>query len=146
LNTAATTAIAGTATNDDAIAGDLGQIISSTIAAGSAVSLTSPNAANVTSISLTAGDWDVWGNVFIANSGANIQTFFVGINTTSATRASLEYVSGRSSTNVNTNSAAVVPYRRLSIASTTTVYLVADAFFASGTSTAFGGIYARRAR
>jgi hypothetical protein len=53
--------IPGTATNDDAAAGKLGEIISSNIVVGSAVSLTTNTPANITSLSLTAGDWDVWG-------------------------------------------------------------------------------------
>src|SRR5690349_16625741 len=55
------TSLAGTATNDDAAAGKIGEYIESEVLSGSAVSLTTNTAANITSISLTAGDWDVWG-------------------------------------------------------------------------------------
>ena len=49
----------GTTTNNNAAAGDVGQMITATVAAGAAVSISTGAAANVTSISLTAGDWDV---------------------------------------------------------------------------------------
>ena len=55
--------LVGTTTNDNAAAGSVGQLIESTISVGSAVSITSTVGKTITSISLTAGDWDVWGNI-----------------------------------------------------------------------------------
>lgn len=49
----------GTATSDNADAGNVGEYVSSLMAAGSAVALTTATPASMTSISLTAGDWDV---------------------------------------------------------------------------------------
>ena len=51
--------VKGTTTNDSAAAGTVGEEIVSTVIVGSAVSLTTATAATVTSIALTAGDWDV---------------------------------------------------------------------------------------
>src|SRR4029077_4886616 len=49
----------GTATNDNATAGNVGEYIESVIPAGAAIAITSATNTNLTSISLTAGDWDV---------------------------------------------------------------------------------------
>src|SRR5262245_57492548 len=78
-------AIRGTSTNDSAAAGYVGELMESEVLTGSAVSLTNNTAANVTSLSLTAGDWDVWGSVAF-NAVAGTANLVVGaINTTSAT-------------------------------------------------------------
>lgn len=142
----------GTATNDNASAGFVGEYIESIIASGSAVSLTTSTTANVTSISLTAGDWDVEGLVNIIGAATtNFTHRLGGISTTSAT---IDATAGRFNQwanaggevpNVNDNSSPI-PRVRLSLASTTTVYLVARATFTVSTATAWGAINARRVR
>lgn len=146
-----TSGIIGTTTNDSAAAGSVGEFISQTVASGSAVPLTTATAANIASISLTAGDWDVWGNiVFSPNAATTIAQLFAAINTTSATLPtspnggafqSLELTfstGGR-----NDLSAGMT---RISVASTTTVYLIGRASFAVNTMSAYGFIGARRVR
>ncbi len=66
LNGAATpaytrvSATLGTTTNDNAANGDVGEYVEASVTSGSGgISLTTGNAKTVTSISLTAGDWDV---------------------------------------------------------------------------------------
>src|SRR5574337_1898836 len=77
--------ILGTTTNDDAAAGYIGEVISSNIAVGSAVSLSSGTIANITSISLTAGDWDVYGWASSNVAGTTtITQFAAGGSTTTA--------------------------------------------------------------
>lgn len=147
-----TVTIPGTITNDNAAAGKLGEFISSTVLAGALVSLTTATTANVTSISLTAGDWDVWGNIcFAANAATTATVFAGGISLTSATYPTAP---GSGAMAAITNSLApaipgvVMPVGqlRVSIASTTTVYLLASAIFAVNTMGVFGFIGARRAR
>src|SRR5216684_1358028 len=76
----------GTATNDNAAAGKVGEYISSTIATGSSVTLTTNTTANVTSISLTAGDWDVTGAVDFTFGATTSYTNLIGsVSSTSAT-------------------------------------------------------------
>src|SRR5262249_6297435 len=58
--------IVGTTTNDDAPEGNIGELLSSFIASGSAVSLTTGVAANITSILITPGDWDVTANAYFS--------------------------------------------------------------------------------
>jgi hypothetical protein len=145
------TAVKGTNTNNSAAAGYMGEYIESTLAVGSAVSLTSGVTSNVTSISLTAGDWDVSG-IVLMDSGAttNVTRVSGGINSTSAT---IDVTKGY----YNHLQAGYVPgggqFRamplntsRFSLASTTTIYLLALANFTVSTCTAYGTIIARRAR
>lgn len=138
--------IQGTGTNNNSSPGFVGEVISSIILNASAVSVTSTVARNVTSISLTAGDWDIYGNVFF-NVGGNCTALNCWISTTSA-------VAPDPSSIIQTNlSGALIgntgfnaPYTRLSIATTTTVYLSVNSIFTTSTLTASGAIYARRAR
>jgi hypothetical protein len=137
----------GTTTNDNAVAGQVGEFITATVASGSAVALTRATPANVTGISLTSGDWDVRGTIAYMPAGTtSVTNMLGGINTTSAT-------SGADFANYQ---AALVPGAvnpsyatgtvRLSLSATTTVYLVAQAAFTVAAMSAFGFIGARRAR
>lgn len=156
-----TSGIIGTTTNDSAAAGSVGETISSAIASGSAVSMTDNIVANITSISLTAGDWDVSAVAqFTGASGTNVSLLEGGISTTSATLpsqsssnpGSLQFVAYSSnwaafSVNSNTSSPAItIPPARISLASTTTIYLVAFARFTVSTCSAYGYLRARRIR
>jgi hypothetical protein len=142
-----TKGIVGTPTNNNAGAGFVGEFKSSTIVSGSAISLTTTVVANLTSISLTAGDWDVFGNVFFTNTGT-ASSFEIGISTTSATPPNTEFVGILSSAAFDlTGSFAIpAPQQRMSLSGTTTVYMIVRAEFNTGAVTACGGIYARRVR
>ena len=143
--------VQGTNTNDSAAAGYVGEYQESEVLSGSAVSLTTTTAANVTSLSLTAGDWDVCGDVVFSPGGATTVTLLVvGINTVSGT---MPVSPGKGSTHslqipFTTGQAQVMPTgtRRISISSTTTVYLLARADFGASTLSAYGILTARRAR
>lgn len=142
---------AGTTTNDNAAAGHVGEYISSTVLAGSAVSLTTATPQNVTSISLTAGDWNVWGNVTHApNSATSVAAVYGAINTTSGTFPTSMAVGAYFAENFTplTSYGSTKPtgMTRLSLASTTTVYLIAQAIFSINTMSAYGFIGARRVR
>jgi len=141
--------ISGTATNDNADAGVVGQLVSSTVAS-SGISLTDATFANITTISLTAGDWDVSGVVGVT-TGASTTIAYInyGVSTTSATNGALGQVG--SLTTPATIAATIdfvvsAPVTRLSLASTTTVYLVTRVSFAVSTANAYGVIRARRVR
>jgi hypothetical protein len=136
-----TTGIVGTTTNDNAAAGSVGQLISSVIASGSAVTFTSTTVTNLTSISLTAGDWFVYGNI---GAGATTVTNGAGwISTSSATLPDNSLYAFYYATVDSLRFA--VPCVRISIGSTTTVYL-SGRFAGTGTIAVSGGIYARRVR
>jgi hypothetical protein len=143
--------VVGTTTNDNAAAGSVGEFVSSTVLVGSAVALTSTIAANVTSISLTAGDWDVWGNIALSVAGGTTTSVFAGaIHTVSATFPTIpnggaSFVVSYASPAGQSN-ALPVGRQRISIAATTTVYLIVSSTFAVSTSSAYGFIGARRVR
>lgn len=141
--------IKGTGTNNSAQAGSIGEFISSYV--NSLVAMASGTAKDVTSISLTAGDWDITGNIgFLPGATTSITALAGSINTVSATYSdNAQYsfqdyypsiVPGSSTTFYKP-----LPTLRLSLAATTTVYLVARASFAVG---AFyhGGAFIRARR
>lgn len=142
--------ILGTTTNDNAPAGYVGEYVSATVAAGT-VALTTATTANIASISLTPGDWDVSGVVvFTTAATTSVTQAIAGIATTSATL-------GADGTYQRETSAAFVPGAiewmdmaapvvRLSLAAATTVYLVGQSTFTVSTQTAGGVIRARRVR
>ena len=143
--------IVGTTTNNNANAGSVGEFVSSTVLVGSAVTLTTGTTANVTSISLTAGDWDISGNVWTNPAGATIQTLAdAGISTTSASFPSSpgNGASTQLPYTAATGAAIGIPTgkMRLSLSATTTVFLVANVNFSAGTNAAYGFIGARRVR
>ena len=144
----AVTSLYGTNTTGNATPGCVGELVQSAIASGSAVSLTTATTANVTSISLTAGDWDVSGNVNFTGTTATVTGGQAGISTTSATLPTdgTECYDGTITTALSDTSTVTLPRKRISINSTTTVYLEAQKTFSAGTEAAFGSITARRVR
>jgi hypothetical protein len=140
--------IIGTTVADNTTAGDVGEFISSVIASGSAVALTNNVAGNLTSISLTAGDWDVWGNITTVTIGTAAVTFACWLSTTSATVPDVSLISN---TTLTTGTLAVnvgipAPSRRFNVSTSTIVYISAITNASSGNATICGGIYARRRR
>lgn len=134
----------------NAPSGYVGEYISSTLPAGSAVPATTGTPLNVTSISLSAGDWDVTGTLIFTGGTGAISTDTVGwTSTTSATQPTFPNNGGIANLDVTTPSAfgIVMPVgqQRLVLTSTTTVYLGMAANFAGGSASAYGFIGARRA-
>ena len=143
------TKLTASTTNDNAVAGTIGEYISATAAPG-AVALTTGVSANVTSISLTAGDWDVTGltnftpgattNITQYGSGPSSTTAALGAQDTYAQIVTAAQVTGANIIDLP------LPTVRFSLAGTTTIFLVARASFTVSTLTAGGTIRARRAR
>ena len=146
----------GTGTNDNAAPGIVGESVVSTVAVGSAVGLSNNTPVNITSITLTAGDWDVAGVIDFVLSGVTATLFQAGISVTSAALPSQPGGSGLGpdasianpllSTVLSSSFDQSVGPVRLSIAATTTVYLVAQSSFSAGTLTGYGTLRARRVR
>lgn len=149
--------IPGTATNDNAAAGNVGQFVTLYTPTGSAVGLTSTIPANIgAGISLTAGDWDVSSTINFNVSGATGTLFQGGPSVVTAT---LPTSAGGAGLGTDALASSPIPITgltgdltadsgpvRVSIASTTTVFLVASAAFTVGTVSVFGTIRARRVR
>jgi hypothetical protein len=145
---------AGTATNDNATSGQIGEYLASAIPAASAVSLANGVGKTVTSISLTPGDWDVSGTIgFVAAPGTTVTGLSAGVGQVNNVLGLLSDTSPQAQNNDtytgNGNSNIVylpTGTGRISLATTTTVYLVAYGEFGTSTLTAYGFIRARRAR
>lgn len=143
--------IPGTATNDNASAGNVGEVIQSTVATGSAVSLTTATPANVTSVSLTAGDWDCRATI-ARNVGAT--TSFTKLNGSIGTTTASLVADGTEASKYFSIAANVMAAgtdtkigpARFSLAATTTIFLVAQDTFTVSTDAAYGQLTCRRAR
>lgn len=145
--------IKGISTNTSAAAGYVGEVISSSVDSSS-VSMSNGTAKTLTSISLTAGDWNVWGAVQSAPAAGTTTSSFIGaisltnntlpgVTTLDVTQmlvfTQLAFASGL-------GACISVPPSIITISSTTTVYLVASFNFAASTMNAGGAIIARRIR
>ena len=141
--------IVGTITNDNAQAGSVGEFISSTVLLGSAVSLSTTVAANITSIALSSGDWDVHGNIALAPGGGATATLLKGWTSTVSATNPTDPNNGADFVlqgNFTATQVMSVGIQRISIAAPTTIYLSALANFSGGSLSAFGFIGARRVR
>ena len=155
LSFSSTSRIIGVSPGAAAAAGTVGEIIASSVAVGSAVSLTSGASANVTSISLTAGSWAVYGSVATnPNAATTTSIINAGASLTSATIATypgtvgVTIGSGRcyigTSHVAGAFSIAVLPVTILYLSGTTTVYLVMNVTFAINTNAGFGVLIGER--
>lgn len=139
--------IKGTATNDNAQAGSIGEYVTANQPVGQA--LTTLTNLNVITISLTAGDWDVQGFAEFGGTSTTAWTFqAAGISTTSATFGGIGTTArnGVPYTGASPSFDLVTPTVRLQLTTTTTVYLVCVAQFTTSTAQVVGLLRARRVR
>lgn len=143
--------VIGTISGGNAAAGSVGELINP--AATTGTSITTATATNCASTSLTAGDWDVQAMLgFTPAPTTTVSRFQAGVSTTSAAFGSFGTYSsnpiGVPGSGPALNSYAVLPSPvvRVSISSTTTVYAIGVANFATSTMTCDGFIRARRVR
>lgn len=143
-----TQGIVGTTTNNNAATGYVGEFISSVILSASSITLTNITNTNLTSISLTAGDWDVWGNVSLHNTNSAMD-----FGSACVSSVSLTYPDAAFSPVIYSNTyyqfqdigLPIIP-QRFSLSTTTTIYVITYSSFNAGTTTACGGVFARRVR
>ena len=144
----------GVTDGSDAAAGDVGEYVAALLGQGSAVTL--PNAVDtqVMALTMTAGDWDVWGELWVTKTGAgNLTSVKVALSpTVSATMpdpvegADIASEIGFSS---QAGSTAVLGglRARASLTAAAVYYLVANPVYGGGGAvTAWGAIRARRVR
>ena len=144
----------GVTDGSDASAGVIGEYITSGIITG--VSLTTGVAANVTSISLTAGDWDVSArcNISFSNTTTwNLATCVISNISGGAEANDPHPIISLSTTQTSSVVAGTgiiwggaIGTKRYSLNTTTTIYLVAQANFGTSTASSNGVISARRIR
>jgi hypothetical protein len=136
--------LGGTTTNSNAIAGCVGEYIAALNGSGTA--MVSGVTVNLASISLTPGDWDVWGEVWCLHSGT-ATALGAGINTVSASLpAGPALNTSRAAWSSSTTADAIYALSpcRMSLAASTTVYM--SAIINGTTATGYGSLKARRAR
>lgn len=144
-----TNGIVGTTTNNNANTGSVGEYVTNT---ATTVAISNSTATNVTSISLTAGDWDVTGQLQSNPAGTTTQSDVVtGISMTSGAFATLASgFNNQNSLPVNVAAGIAVnisaPITRISLSATTTVFLIGFVSYATSTLTVDGFIRARRVR
>lgn len=162
LATLGAKANAGVTDGSSAAAGIVGEEITGSLTRLSGVSLTTTTAATVFSFSLTAGDWDVAAMVgFLFGTGTSVTVLDAAIsltnNTLPAAATTANPTSGEVRTRIMSGTVGIVMTTagdivipitayRISVAATTTFYLVARANFTVSTTVAYGSVHARRVR
>jgi hypothetical protein len=132
-----------------------GDYTSAQVDSGSPITLTSATAQNITSISLTPGDYDVGAQIEFTGQSTTIGSFgAAAISTTSGSVPDqrpggylLMPWFGQAVWNFgSSNVSYAVPPRRFSVSVTTTIYLNVYALFSAGVLAAYGSLSARRWR
>ncbi len=145
--------IKGTATNDNATAGHIGEEVPA-IQSTYTDFTTTATYQNITSITLTAGDWDISAFYTYYSNAATITAASDAIFVISTTTASASgAVEGRNIAYVpqaallgTSHESGVISNYRVSISGSTTYYLNAQATFTLGNPQFVGGLRARRMR
>lgn len=150
----------GTNTNDTATAGNIGEYIENSLAAGSAVSITSGAATDLDSgggspvgIVLTAGCWDISFNasfIVAASTSVTKLSAWVGTATGDSTTGqdlAKNYSAVATAANVmsGTQTLCIAPYR-VTLSGSQTYYLKGTGTFSVSTMTGYGTIRATRVR
>jgi hypothetical protein len=140
--------IGGVTDGSSAAAGIVGETMSSSLSQASANSLTSGLTANITTINLTAGDWDVKGVASFNITNGTVTSSACGISVLSAMQPTdgSSVASGLQLTATSVVNSIPIQRKQINVRSTTTVYLVGTCFFSAGNVSAFGQIVARRIR
>lgn len=140
----------GIASNTAASTGNIGENISASVTSTSPVTLgTTGTITNITSIPLTAGDWEVFAHIGFNLTGSSVLTTFqAAISTTSAGFSSglfgyIRQFPNAAATTGGTNVYSIGSTSML-ISGSTTVYLVVAPEWSSTAPTGYGEIHARR--
>jgi hypothetical protein len=144
--------ILGEATTGAASAGNIGEYIEAVVAVGAATALTTNVGKTVTSIGLTAGDWDVAGNISYVQAATTSVTFIQScislVNNTIDNTVGRSAAEAMNATVPTAGTGFAMPLQpvRMSVSGATTVFLVAFSTFTVAAHTAYGIIRARRVR
>ena len=153
------TQVRGRTDGSAAAAGEIGQRLLSQLLRSSGISLTSSTTANVTSVTLTPGNWLVFGSVGFSGNSSDVTNYRAEVSTVSATNNNLPsgYSGGGldvSATQMTTDPSLMnlgqgdytgaLPLFTQNVASNTTLYLVATCTFTGSTANAYGRLEAIR--
>lgn len=142
--TITTPTINGVTNASAAAAGSIGEVIANT-PASTACPATGASA-NLTSISLTAGDWYVYGSVaYLAGASTTLSNLVGGASTTSVTLPGAPFYAQVNATlTANSNNVFAIPTQIINVSTTTTLYLVGQVTYASGTCNYVASLQAMR--
>lgn len=142
--------VKGVVDGSSAAAGDVGEYISSTVLSGAAIAVASSAVANITSISLTAGDWDVFGTAAFGYTAGTPSLTWGWASTTSATIPPIPNNGSMTFANVvgifGGGVAQSIGTTRFSLTTTTTIYLSGRTDYTGTGGIIYGYIGARRVR
>lgn len=141
--TSLTEGITGLVTGDAAQSGVVGQILEVT---ATDVTLTTAVDTNIATLSLPAGEWDVFGVVRYISTGV-MTSYMVGVTNNASLYAGF-MTQDRASNSFASASTLVrhTPTQRLRLSAAATIYLRTQAGFSSGAVTATGYLRAERVR
>jgi hypothetical protein len=132
----------GVTDGSDAAAGQVGEYL--TASSSGSVGLGTGAVVNIATLPLTAGDWDVQGNIIFNPTGAATYAA-ASVNTASAALGPVATrvpgAGGGVQMRIGTGGTF-----RVSVSAAATAYLVAQTAFTSGAMTATGALWARRVR
>jgi len=135
-------AIQGKTSGTGYASGYVSELKTASVTYVSSTPITTATPTNLAALTLTAGDWDVWGNVGAA--GTTVTQLQGGLNTASTTNLpAFEYCSFLTPLATSSIAAICVPMVTLNISSTTVINLTMQAN-GTGSLIKFGTIYARR--
>jgi len=145
-----------TLTNDNATFGKVGEYLTDNKLIAAQVPILTGVPTQICTITLTPGDWDMWGQAwFIGNASTIVTQLSAGIDPTTANISARSTPGTARSDNSPQSPYAVyavdtwnleLPMLRKSVAVNTPMFLNVSSVFSVSTSAAFGFISARRAR
>lgn len=145
-------AVVGTTTNDNAQTGFIGEYAESKVAYASRINAGGTGVyTDITSLTLSAGDWDISAVWMVSQNGATISAInTLAITTTSGNSSSgVVYGDNAIQCSIPTGSydiGAAIPGLRKSISGSTTFYMKFNMAYSAGTPQSYGRISARRVR
>lgn len=138
--------IKGVSDGSNAAAGSVGEFL--TNGQGAAIGVANNTWTALATITLTPGDWDVWGEGLCATAPNNLQAFNAAISTSStgATVTNGVAAINGSSAIFTAGSTVLTPVVRMNVTVNTQVWLTVNIFTGVGSPTFTGWISARRVR
>lgn len=134
-----------------AVAGNVGEYLSTSLVVGTAVALANNTSTTVTTLALSAGDWDVWGIAFVDLNTSTVMTrLAAGVNTSAALPATTSGgfnelglgggITGGPDTGVDVGAMQIL------LNAAGTAFLMANVGFSVSTAVVYGVLQARRRR
>ena len=140
--------IAGTTVADNPLAGVVGEFTNRLNVFGTATNFLTLVPTNVLVMTLSAGDWDVSGNVNFSGTTATVTAEVAGITTAgnSVPGDGSQCFSFPLPVATSYTDTIAIPPQRINVSTSTTVFMTAKVTFSAGTVVGWGQIRARRVR